>query len=112
MVFPGAIDVETGDRPIVVDAGGLSAACGCWDGDHSEHATLAVENVGMIDVRGIRVITGSLLKVIQAEKLVERCAGEIDGRESAVNIQEAVFDSGAIDLKPVRLPPLVDPNHL
>jgi hypothetical protein len=36
MVLPGAIDVETGDRPIVVDASGLCAACGCRDGDHRE----------------------------------------------------------------------------
>src|SRR5260370_5123336 len=48
VVLPGPIDVETGDRPFVVDAGGLGAACGRWDGSHREHAALVVKNVGMI----------------------------------------------------------------
>jgi hypothetical protein len=112
VVLPGGIDVETGDRTIVVDAGGLGAACGCWDGDHKEHSAVLVKNVRMIDACGIGVIAGSLLKVIQAEKLVERCAGEIDGRESAVDIQEAVVDSGGIDVEPVGIAPVVDSNHL
>src|SRR5580692_10823596 len=112
MVLPGAIDVEAGDRPLVVDAGGLCTTDGCRDGNHSEHAALVVENVGMIDVRGIRVIAGSLLKVIQAKKLVERCAGEIHGFESAVDIQESVVDPGGIDIEPVGIAPAVDSNHL
>src|SRR6266404_389999 len=112
VVLPGAIDVEAGDRPFVVDAGGLCTTDGRRDGDHREHAALAVKNVRVIDVRGIRVVAGSLLKVIQAEKLVELCAGEIHGRESAVDIQEAVVDSGGIDIEPVGIALVVDSDHL
>src|SRR6266849_934942 len=112
VVLPGAIDIETGDRPFVVDACGLGAACGRWDGDHREHATLVVENVGVIDACGIGVIAGGLLKIIQAEKLVELCAREIHGRESAVDIEEAVVDSGGIDIEPIGIAPVVDSNHL
>src|SRR5258708_7441778 len=66
----------------------------------------------MIDSGGVGVIASSLVKVIQAEKLVERCAGEIHGREVAVNVQEAVSGSGGIDIEPVGIAPVVDPNDL
>jgi hypothetical protein len=55
VILPGPIDVEAGDRPVIVDAGGLGAARGCRDGDHKKHAALVVENVGMIDASGIGV---------------------------------------------------------
>src|SRR5258708_21814026 len=112
MVLPGAIDVKTRDRPLVVDAGGLGAAHGCRDGDHEEQAALAVKNVRMIDACGIGVIAGSLVEIIEAKKLVERCTGEIHGRESAIDIQEAVVGSGGIDIEPVGIAPVVDSDHL
>src|SRR5216683_2783493 len=66
----------------------------------------------MIDACSIGVIAGSLLKGIQAEKLVERCAGEIHSFESAVDIQEAVVLSCGIDIEPVGIAPVVDSDDL
>src|SRR5260370_17446880 len=106
------MDVESGDRTFVGDACGLGAARGRWDGDHREHPTLTVKNVGMIDACGIGVIAGSLVEIIQAEKLVERCTGEIHGRESAIDIQEAVVGSGGIAIEPVGIPPVLYSAHL
>src|SRR5260370_14362923 len=80
-----------------------------------------VENVGMIDAGGIGVIARSLVKIIQAEELVEGGTWEIYGCESAVDVQEAVSGSSHIDIEPVGIEgkckrrekaPVVDPNHL
>jgi hypothetical protein len=108
VVFFGAVDVETSNRSLVIDAGGLGAAHCRWDGDHREHSTFVVKNVRVIDACCISVITDSLVKVIQAEKLVERCAGEIHSRKSAVDIQEAAGSPGGIDIEAVGIAPVVD----
>src|SRR5260370_2240582 len=112
VVLTGTINVKTRDRPTVVDASRLGPACGCRDGDHQKHSAITVENVGVIDVRGIREIARSLVKIIKAEKLVEGGTWEIYGRESAVDVQEAVSGSSHIDIEPVGKAPVVDSDHL
>src|SRR5260370_5350571 len=112
VVLAGVIDVKTRDRPTVVDASGLGAAGGWRDRDHQEHSPVIVENVGMIDPCGIGVIARSLVKIIQAEKLVEGGTWEIYGCESAVDVQEAVSGSSGIDIEPVGVALVVNANDL
>ena len=84
VVDPSAVDEKTRDRLIIVDAGGLGAARGLRDSDPQKHSPVIVENIGRIDACGSwrnRVIARSLVKVIQAEKLVEGERWEIHGRE-------------------------------
>src|SRR5258708_2343103 len=95
-----------------VDARALGPAHSRWDGDHQKHSAVVVENVRVIDARSVRVIAGSLLKIVQAEKLVKSCAWEIHGRESAVDVQEAMVGSGVIDVEAVGIAPIVDPDDL
>jgi hypothetical protein len=64
------------------------------------------------DARGIHEIARGLVKIIQAEKLVEGGTVEIYGREIAVDVQEAVSGSSHIDKEPVGKAPVVDSNHL
>ncbi len=71
-----------------------------------------MKNVRVIDACCISVITDSLVKVIQAEKLVERCTWEIHSRKSAVDIQEAVGSPGGIDIEAVGIAPVVDSDDL
>ncbi len=66
----------------------------------------------MTDARGIHEIARGLVKIIQAEKLVEGGTVEIYGREIAVDVQEAVSGSSHIDKEPVGKAPVVDSNHL
>jgi hypothetical protein len=66
----------------------------------------------VIDVRGIGEIARGLVKIIQAEKLVEGGTWEIYGRESAVDIQEAVSGSSHIGIEPVGKASVIDSNHL
>src|SRR5260370_7672005 len=49
VVLPGPIDVETGDRPFVVDAGGLGAAVARWAGNHRAHPALFVKTACIIN---------------------------------------------------------------
>ncbi len=115
VVLAGAVDVKTRDRLIVVDACGLGAARGCRDPDPQKHSPVIVENVGGVDACGsgrIHVIASSLVKVIQAQKLVEGERWEIYGRESPVDVQEAVSGSGGIDIEPVGKAPVVDSDDL
>src|SRR5260370_2643080 len=121
VVLAGVIDVKTRDRPTVVDASDLGPAPGWRDPEHHKNSPVIVENVGMIDPCGIGVIARSLVKIIQAEELVEGGTWEIYGCESAVDVQEAVSGSSHIDIEPICIEgkckrrataPVVDHCHL
>src|SRR5258708_35384210 len=95
-----------------VDARALGPATSGWDGHHQKPSAVVVENVRVIDAGSVRIIAGSLLKIVQAEKLVKSCAWEIHGRESAVDVQEAIVGSGVIDVEAVGIAPIVDSDDL